>query len=43
VGVPRQLCRVVAAVASGTSSVMGAPVGALVFSMEVTASYYLVR
>ena len=32
-----------AAVASGTSSVMGAPFGALLFSIEVTASFYLVR
>ncbi len=31
------------AVAAGTTSVMGAPVGALLFSVEVTASYYLVR
>jgi hypothetical protein len=32
-----------AAVASGTASVMGAPVGALLFSIEITASYYLIR
>ncbi len=32
-----------AAAASGTASVMGSPVGALVFSLEVTASYFLVR
>jgi hypothetical protein len=32
-----------AAVACGTACVLGAPFGALVFSMEVTASYYLVR
>ena len=36
-------CAVAAAVASGTASVMGAPVGALIFSIEVTASFYLVR
>ncbi len=37
------LCVSRAAVASGTSSVMGAPFGALMFSVEVTASFYLVR
>jgi hypothetical protein len=35
--------RLNAAVAAGTTAVMGAPVGALLFSIEVTASYYLVR
>jgi H+/Cl- antiporter ClcA len=31
-----------AAVASGTAAVMGAPIGALMFSVEVTATNYLV-
>ncbi len=41
-GVRFRATRLGAGVAAGTAVVLGAPFGALVFSMEVTAAYYLV-